>query len=60
MNYALVNKETKIVENIIAWDGVTEWVPPVGVDVIFVSELETAYIGGTRNSDGSYSRPPEE
>jgi hypothetical protein len=60
MNYALVNKETNIVENIIVWDGITEWTPPANVDVIFVSDIETAYIGGTRNSNGSYSRPPEE
>ena len=60
MNYALVNTETGIVENIIVWDGVTEWTPPAGVNVIFVSELEAAYIGGTRNSDGTYSPPPQD
>ena len=60
MNYALVNAETGIVENIIVWNGVTEWTPPAGVNVIFVSDLETAYIGGTRNPDGTYSQPSQD
>lgn len=60
MNYALVNTETGIVENIVVWDGVTEWTPPVGVDVIQLSESEAAYIGGTRNPDGTYSQPPQD
>lgn len=60
MNYALVNTETGIVENIIVWDGVTEWTPPAGVDVIQLSELDIAYIGGTRNPDGTYSQPPQD
>ena len=60
MNYALVNTETNIVENIIVWDGVTEWTPPAGVDVIQLSESEVAYIGGTRNPDGTYSQPPQD
>lgn len=60
MNYALVNQETNIVENIIVWDGVTEWTPPASVDVIQLSETDIAWIGGTRNPDGTYSQPPEE
>jgi hypothetical protein len=30
MRYAVINSETNIVENIIAWDGLTEWTPPEG------------------------------
>lgn len=60
MNYALVNKETGIVENIIVWDGVTEWTPPAEVDVVKLSETDIAYTGGIRNSDGTYSQPPQD
>lgn len=30
MNYAVINSETNIVENVIVWDGQTPWTPPVG------------------------------
>lgn len=34
MRHAVVNKETKIVSNVIVWDGVSKWSPPVGHDVV--------------------------
>lgn len=58
--YALINKTTFIVENIIVWDGVTEWTPPPGVDVIQLLESDVVYINGTRNPDGTFSAPPIE
>ena len=30
MKYAVINSDTNIVENVIIWDGVTPWTPPVG------------------------------
>lgn len=57
MNYALVNQETGIVENIIVWDGVDEWTPPDGFDVVPVSASDKVCIGATRNADGTYSEP---
>lgn len=30
MNYAVINSETNIVENVIIWDGQALWAPPEG------------------------------
>lgn len=60
MNYALINTETSIVENIITWDGASEWTPPNGFEVIQLSDLDIVYIGGTRNPDGTYTLPPQD
>ena len=30
MEYAVINSETNIVENVILWDGVSPWAPPAG------------------------------
>ena len=36
-NYALVNKETNVVDNVCAWDGNTQtWTPPSTHDVVLV------------------------
>jgi hypothetical protein len=29
MKYAVISEETNIVDNVIIWDGVTPWTPPV-------------------------------
>lgn len=58
--YALINKTTGAIENIIVWDGVSEWTPPADVDAVQLSESDTAYIGGTRNSDGTFNPPLHE
>jgi len=58
--YALVNKTTSIVEGVIIWDGITEWTPPPGVDVIQLLDSDRVYVDGTRNSDGTFSPPPTE
>lgn len=36
--WALVNTETNVVENIIKWDGITDWRPPDGFICIECSE----------------------
>lgn len=30
MEYAVINSETNIVENVVLWDGKSEWQPPAG------------------------------
>lgn len=57
MNYALVNKETAVVESIIVWDGITEWTPPDNMEPIQLSKSDVVYVGGTRNPDGTFNPP---
>ncbi len=33
MRHAIINSENKVV-NVIIWDGVSNWVPPIGCSVI--------------------------
>jgi hypothetical protein len=42
MNYAVINSETNIVENVTIWDGVVSWAPPQGC---YVQELTNPYAG---------------
>jgi hypothetical protein len=58
MNYLLINSKTNIVENVIIWDGVTQWEPPAGCFVELAGE-SGASIGWTKNADGSFSAPVE-
>lgn len=53
-NYAVINSQTKIVENIISWDGVSPWSPPDGCFVEQFTSL--AGVGYTWN--GSTFDPP--
>ena len=42
MNYALVNKQTKLVDNIVEWDGDLEtWQPPKTHEAIFTADKVT-------------------
>lgn len=52
--YAVVNQSTGIVENIVDWDGVTEWSPGEGFIAV---ETEIAQIGWTYAND-VLSAPP--
>jgi hypothetical protein len=58
MNYLVINSQTNIVENVIIWDGVTQWEPPAGYFIEPVGE-SGAGIGCTKNADGSFSAPVE-
>lgn len=58
MDYLFINSETSVVENIIIWDGITEWEPPAGYYVELAGE-SGAGIGWTKNADGSFSAPVE-
>lgn len=42
MNYAVINSETNIVENVTLWDGVVSWTPPEGC---YVQLLDNALAG---------------
>lgn len=42
MNYAVINSETNIVENVIVWDGVSPWTSPDG---FYLQELINLYAG---------------
>jgi hypothetical protein len=42
MNYAVINSETNIVENVTLWDGVVLWTPPEGR---YVQLLDNALAG---------------
>lgn len=44
MNYAVINEETGLVENVILWDGETEWAPSEGLAAI---QSNIAQIGWT-------------
>jgi hypothetical protein len=52
--YALINQASRIVENIVEWDGESEWQSPEGFLVV---ETTTALIGWTY-ADGEFSPPP--
>lgn len=58
--YALVNKTTSVIENVIVWDGVTEWTPPDNTETFQLSESDIVHVGGTRNPDGTFSLPSYE
>ena len=41
-NYAVVNRQTNRVDNVIVWDGVTEYMPPEGYLLVEIPEpIET-------------------
>jgi hypothetical protein len=53
--YALINKETNIVENLILWDGTDCWIPP---DTEIVANVENMIVEiGYTYSDGTFTAP---
>jgi len=54
MRYALINNQN-IIDNIISWDGETEWTPPENMTVINVDGVDCG-IGWTY--DGTVFTPP--
>jgi hypothetical protein len=58
-DYALINSTTSLVENILVWDGSSEWVPPEGFLTYQIPENEELgigayYINGTLNPPAIY------
>jgi hypothetical protein len=58
MRYAIVENATKIVVNIVKWDGVTPWTPPAGTTAVNVEGVQ-CNIGWIEQPDGSFA-PPED
>jgi hypothetical protein len=42
MTYAVIDSQTNICENIVLWDGVTEWTPPEGC---YIKDVTGIYAG---------------
>lgn len=59
MRYAIVDDLTKVVLNLIRWDGVTLFTPPVGTSLVNVTDVP-CNIGWIEQPDGSFTPPPEE
>jgi hypothetical protein len=58
MKYAVINSETKIVENVILWDGVTPWTPPDGY---YAEPIGDSGAGiDWSHIDGQFFPPPTE
>ena len=59
MRYAIVDDLTKIVLNLISWDGVTPFTPPDGTSLVNVTDVP-CNIGWIEQPDGSFAPPPED
>lgn len=58
MNYAIVNDSTKVVENVIVWDGVTLFAFPDGTTPVNVDGIPCG-LDWIEQPDGSFLPPPE-
>jgi len=59
-NYALVNKETNIVDMVIAWDGDEEgWRPAEIYTPILLQDIPGDPATGWSYDNGVFTRPPE-
>lgn len=47
MNWAIIDLETNVVVNMILWDGISKWNPPVGFYIIDVTGIEQIGIDWT-------------
>ena len=59
MRYAIVDDATKVVQNVIVWDGVTPFTPPAGTTLVNVDGIPCGP-GWIEQPDGSFTPPPEE
>ena len=59
MRYAIVDDATKVVQNVIVWDGVTPYTPPAGTTLVNVDGIPCGP-GWIQQTDGSFIPPPEE
>lgn len=55
MKYLIVRNG--VIENIVLWDGVSEWTPPAGATI--EQDLYGSHIGWIRQDDGTFAAPPE-
>jgi len=59
MRYAIVDDLTKVVLNLIRWDGVAPYTPPAGTSLVNVTDV-LCDIGWIQQPDGSFAPAPEE
>lgn len=59
MRYAIVDDASKVVLNIIIWDGVTPYTPPAGTTLVDIEGIPCD-IGWIQQEDGSFAPPTEE
>lgn len=59
MRYAIVDGATKVVLNIILWDGVSPYTPPTGTALVGIDGVQCD-IGWIQQPDGSFLPPPDE
>ena len=59
MRYAIVDDATKVVQNVIVWDGVTTFTPPTGTTLVNVDGIPCGP-GWIEQPNGSFIPPPEE
>jgi hypothetical protein len=59
MRYAIVDDATKVVQNVIVWDGATPYTPPAGTTLVNVDGIPCGP-GWIQQPDGSFSPAPEE
>lgn len=56
MNYAIVQSGNVV--DVVVWDGVTEWAPPIGTTAVQIPD--GAYVGIGSTYDGTtFSAPPQ-
>ena len=58
MKYAIVDDSTKVVLNIIFWDGVTPYTPPQGTSLVNVTDV-LCDIGWIEQPDRTFALSPE-
>jgi hypothetical protein len=59
MRYAIIDNLTKVVLNLIKWDGVTPFTPPDGTSLVNVTNV-LCDIGWIEQPDGSFAPPVDE
>ena len=59
MRYAIVDSATKVVQNVIVWDGVTPFTPPTETTLVNVDGIPCGS-GWIEQPDGSFIPAPED
>jgi hypothetical protein len=59
MRYAIVDDASKVVLNIIIWDGTSPYTPPAGTTLVNIDDVQCD-IGWIQQPDGSFTPPPED
>ena len=57
MVYGLLNLKTNVIDHAIVYDGVSEYIPPIGYELIEMPD--GGWIGWTMSEGGTWIAPPE-